>query len=73
VRAGGRDLLVTQADLDDVAVRYPATAAADHVGLMRSDAMRRLAAAVGTAAIAHAGTTAGPELIRFDIVLAAAT
>jgi protocatechuate 3,4-dioxygenase beta subunit len=72
VRAGGRDLLVTQADLDDVAARHPATAAADHAGLMRSDAMRRLAAATGSAAVASAGTTAAVELIRFDVVLEAA-
>ena len=70
VRAGGRDLLLTQADLDQVAARRPATAQADHDALMRSDAMRRLVAATGSAAVAGAGTAAGAELIRFDIVLA---
>jgi protocatechuate 3,4-dioxygenase beta subunit len=69
VRSGGRDLLVTQADLDDVAARLPATAFADHPGLMRSEAMRRLVAATGSAAVAGAGTAAGAELIRFDVVL----
>jgi hypothetical protein len=37
---------------------------------MRSEAMRRLVAATGNAAVAGAGTAAGAELIRFDIVLA---
>lgn len=71
-RSGGRDLLVTQADLDKVAVRRPAGAYADHAELMRSEAMRRLVAATGSAAVAGAGTPAGAELIRFDVVLAAA-
>ena len=70
VRSGGRDLLVTQADLDDVAARQPATAFADHSELTRSEAMRRLATATGSAAVANAGTPAGAELIRFDVVLA---
>jgi hypothetical protein len=39
---------------------------------MRSGAMRRLAAATGSAAVASAGTTAAVELIRFDVVLEAA-
>jgi protocatechuate 3,4-dioxygenase beta subunit len=70
VCAGGRDLLVTQADLDKVAARRPATAQADHDTLMRSEAMRRLVAATGSAAVAGAGTAAGAELIRFDVVVA---
>jgi len=72
VRAAGRDLLVTQADLDTVAARRPAGAHADHAELMRSEAMRRLVAATGSAAVAGAGTQSGAELIRFDVVLVAA-
>ncbi len=72
VRAAGRDLLVTQADLDTVAARRPAGAHADHAELMRSEAMRRLVAATGSAAVAGAGSPAGAELIRFDVVLVAA-
>jgi protocatechuate 3,4-dioxygenase beta subunit len=69
VRSGGRDLLLTQVDLDEVAARRPALAFADHAALMRSEGMRRLVAATGSAAVAEAGTPAGAELIRFDIVL----
>ena len=60
VRALERDLLVTQCDLDKVVAQRPATAPADRDELMRSDAIRRLADAVGGAAVAQA------ELIRFD-------
>jgi protocatechuate 3,4-dioxygenase beta subunit len=42
-----------------------------HVAV-RSEAMRRLVAATGGAAAAGAGTPAGAELIRFDVVLVAA-
>ena len=70
VRSGGRDLLVTQADLDTVAVRQPAGAHGDNAELIRSQAMRRLVTATGSAAVAGAGTPAGAELIRFDVVLA---
>ncbi len=63
VRAGERDLLVTQSDLDKEIARRAALAYADHAELMRSDAMRRLAQAVGGAALTPA------ELVRFDIVL----
>ncbi len=63
VRAGERDLLVTQSDLDREIARRAASAYADHAELTRSDAMRRLVEAVGGAAVAQA------ELIRFDIVL----
>lgn len=71
VRSGGRDLLVTQADLDKVVARRPAGAHGDQAELMRSEAMRRLVAATGSAAVAGAGTPAGAELIRFDVVLVA--
>lgn len=50
----------------------PAGAHADHAELMRSEAMRRLVAATGSAAVAGAGSPAGAELIRFDVVLVAA-
>jgi protocatechuate 3,4-dioxygenase beta subunit len=63
VRAGERDLLVTQCDLDKAVVQQPATAQSDHAELMRSAPMRRLAEAVGGAVVAQA------ELIRFDVVL----
>jgi protocatechuate 3,4-dioxygenase beta subunit len=63
VRAGGRDLLVTQCDVDKVVAQRPATAYADHAELVRSDPMRRLAEAVGGAVVAQA------ELVRFDVVL----
>ena len=72
VRSGERDVLVTQADLDKmVAGRVPA-AFEDHAELMRSAAMGRLAAATGSAALAGAVMPDGVELIRFDVVLAAA-
>jgi protocatechuate 3,4-dioxygenase beta subunit len=70
VRSGGRDLLVTQVHLDDVAARQPATALAERAELMQSEAVRRLVAATRSAAVATAGTPAGAELIRFDVVLA---
>ena len=63
VRAGDRDLLVTQSDIDAEIARRAASTYADHAELMRSDAMRRLADAVGAAAVAQA------ELVRFDVVL----
>lgn len=63
VRAGGRDLLVTQCELDKEVARQPATARSDHAQLMRSDSMSRLGGAVGAAVLAQA------ELIRFDVVL----
>ena len=63
VRVGERDLLVTQSDLDEEIARRAAPAYADHAELMRSNAMRRLAQAVGGAALAPA------ERVRFDIVL----
>jgi hypothetical protein len=71
VRSGERDVLVTQADLDKVVAQRAFTAYGDHAGLMQSAAMRRLAAATGSAALAGAGTPGGLELIRFDVVLAA--
>jgi protocatechuate 3,4-dioxygenase beta subunit len=63
VRARGRDLLVTQCNVDKVVAQWPATAYADHAELMRSAAMRGLAEVVGGAVIVQA------ELVRFDIVL----
>jgi protocatechuate 3,4-dioxygenase beta subunit len=63
VRARGRDLLVTQCDVDKAVAQRPATAHADHAELVRSAPMRRLADAVGGAVIAQA------ELVRFDVVL----
>jgi protocatechuate 3,4-dioxygenase beta subunit len=72
VRSGERDVLVTQADLDKVVAQRAFTAYGDHAGLMQSAAMRRLAAATGSAALAGAGTPGGLELIRFDVVMASA-
>ncbi|MFO0470889.1 MAG: hypothetical protein ACK51Z_07645, partial [Pseudomonadota bacterium] len=72
VRAAGRHRVVTPAALDRVPARRPAGAHADHAELMRSEAMRRLVAATGSAAVAGAGTQSGAELIRFDVVLVAA-
>jgi protocatechuate 3,4-dioxygenase beta subunit len=63
VRAGGRDLLVTQADLDKEIARRAAPAHADHAELMRSVAIGLLAEAVGGTVVTQA------ELVRFDIVL----
>ena len=63
VRTGERDLLVTQSDLDKEIARMAAPAYSDHAELMRSEAMRRLAATVGGTVLAQA------ELVRFDIVL----
>ena len=60
---GERDLLVTQSDLDKEIALRPAPAYAGHAGLMRSDAMHRLAEAVGADAVAKA------ELVRLDVVL----
>ena len=71
VRSGERDVLVTQADLDKVVARRAPVADGDHAKLMRSAAMRRLAAATDSGALAGAGTPDGVELIRFDVVLAA--
>jgi protocatechuate 3,4-dioxygenase beta subunit len=71
VRSGERDVLVTQADLDKVVAARVAVAYGDHAELMRSAAMRRLAAATGSAALAGASMPDGVELIRFDVVLAA--
>lgn len=73
VRSGGRDLLVTQADLDEVVARRPASTFADHAVLMGSEAMRRLVEVAGSTAVASAGFPAAAELVRFDVVLAAAT
>jgi protocatechuate 3,4-dioxygenase beta subunit len=72
VRSADRDVLVTQADLDKVVAARVSVAYGDHAELIRSSAMRRLAAATGSAAIAGAGMPDGVELIRFDIVLPAA-
>jgi protocatechuate 3,4-dioxygenase beta subunit len=63
VRAGERDVLVTQSDLDKEIARQAAPAHADHAELMRSHAIGRLAEAVGGTAVAQA------ELQRFNIVL----
>jgi protocatechuate 3,4-dioxygenase beta subunit len=63
VRAGERDLLVTQSDIDKEIARRAATSYADHAELTRSDAMRRLTEAVGDAAVAQA------EMVRFNVVL----
>ena len=38
---------------------------------MQSDAMQQLIAATGKAVVEAAGTAAGAQLIRFDVVLAA--
>lgn len=73
VRAADRDLLVTQADLDHVAAAHAAPETATHRPLMQSDAMRQLVATTGEALVEAAGTTAGAQLIRFDVVLAVRT
>lgn len=70
VRSGERDVLVTQADLDKVVARRTAIAYGDHAELMRSAAMRRLAAATGSGDLAGADLPDGLELIRFDVVMA---
>ncbi len=72
VRSSERDLLVTQADLDKVVALRASTAYGDHAELMRSAAMRRLAAATGIEGLAGAAGPEGMELIRFDVVMAAA-
>jgi len=72
VRAGERDVLVTQADLDKVVAGRVPVAYGDHAELMRSAAMRRLAGATGSAALAGTGMPDGVELVRFDVVLKAA-
>jgi hypothetical protein len=54
VRSAERDLLITQADLDKVVARRAPVAYGDHAELMRSAAMRRLAAATGSGALAGA-------------------
>ena len=72
VRSGERDVLVTQADLDKVVAGRVPVAYGDHADLMRSAAMRRLAVATGSAALAGAGMPDGVELVRFDVVLKAA-
>ena len=72
VRSAERDVLVTQADLDKVLARRAPLGYGDHAELMRSAAMRRLAAAIGNAALARAEIPDGLELIRFDVVIAAA-
>jgi hypothetical protein len=72
VRSAERDLLVTQADLDKVVAQRAFTAYGDHAGLMQSAAMRRLAAATGIGGLAGAVIPDGLELIRFDVVMAAA-
>jgi protocatechuate 3,4-dioxygenase beta subunit len=72
VRSGERDVLVTQADLDKVVAAQAPVAYGDHAELMQSAAMRRLAAATGSGALAGADLPGGLELIRFDVVLAAA-
>jgi protocatechuate 3,4-dioxygenase beta subunit len=72
VRSAERDLLVTQADLDKVVAQRAFTAYGDHAELMRSAAMRRLAAATGIGALAGAAVPEGLELIRFDVVMASA-
>ena len=71
VRSGERDVLVTQADLDKVVARRSAIEYGDHAELMRSAAIRRLAAATGSGVLSGAGMPDGLELIRFDVVLAA--
>ncbi|MFN9281444.1 MAG: hypothetical protein ACOVPA_03760 [Rubrivivax sp.] len=72
VRSGDRDVLVTQADLDKVVARRSAIEYGDHAELMRSAAMRRLAAATGSGVLAGAEMPDGLELIRFDVVMATA-
>jgi len=71
VRSGERDVLVTQADLDKVVARRSAIEYGDHAELMRSAAIRRLAAATGSRVLAGAEMPDGLELIRFDVVMAA--
>jgi protocatechuate 3,4-dioxygenase beta subunit len=71
VRSGERDVLVTQADLDKVVARRTAIEYGDHAELMRSAAIRRLAAATGSRVLAGAEMPDGLELIRFDVVMAA--
>lgn len=71
VRAANRDLLVTQADLDRVATGRIAPESGTQQALMQSDAMQQLIAATGKAVVEAAGTAAGAQLIRFDVVLAA--
>jgi len=71
VRSAERDLLVTQADLDRVVAGQSAPETGTHQTLMQSDAMRQLIAAAGEAVVEAAGSTAGAQLIRFDVVLAA--
>jgi protocatechuate 3,4-dioxygenase beta subunit len=71
VRSGERDVLVTQADLDKVVARRAPVAHGDHAEMMRSAAMRRLAAATGSGDLSGAGMPDGLELIRFDVVMAA--
>jgi protocatechuate 3,4-dioxygenase beta subunit len=71
VRSVERDVLVTQADLDKVVARRTAIEYGDHAELMRSAAIRRLAAATGSGVLSGAGMPDGLELIRFDVVLAA--
>jgi protocatechuate 3,4-dioxygenase beta subunit len=71
VRSGERDVLVTQADLDKVVARRAPVAHGDHAEMMRSAAMRRLAAATGSGVLSGAGMPDGLELIRFDVVVAA--
>ncbi len=71
VRAADRDLLVTQADLDRVAAGRIAPESGTQQTLMQSDAMRQLIAATGEAVVEAAGTAAGAQLVRFDVVLAA--
>ena len=61
-----------QADLDKVVALRASTAYEDHAELMRSAAMRRLAAATGIEGLAGAAGPEGMELIRFDVVMAAA-
>jgi len=71
VRSGERDVLVTQADLDKVVARRSAIEYGDHAELMRSAAIRRLAAATRSGVLAGAEMHDGLELIRFDVVMAA--
>jgi hypothetical protein len=71
VRSAERDVLVTQADLDKVVARRSAIEYGDHAELMRSAAIRRLAAATGSRVLAGAEMPDGLELIRFDVVMAA--
>jgi protocatechuate 3,4-dioxygenase beta subunit len=71
VRSGERDVLVTQADLDKVVARRSAIEYGDHAELLRSAAIRRLAAATGSGVLSGAGMPDGLELIRFDVVMAA--